>query len=174
MANSAGGGGALEPYLMVLRKTLEASMNISNFDSMLVERHNKPEVEMQSSREVLMNPLTITRSEMQRILIEPAINSVRISIKIKQANEIESLLTKHFTRFMTRRAESFSILRRKPMKDFDISFLITNFHLEDMIRDKLIDFIVEFVRDVDKEISEMRITLNARANLCAQNFLQAF
>jgi|ERR1711879_10341 len=170
----ATGGGALEPYLMVLRKSLEASLNLSHFDSMLVERHNKPEIEMGTSREVVMNPLTITRSEMQRILIEPSINSVRISIKIKQANEIECLLTKHFTRFMTRRAENFEILRRKPMKDYDISFLITNFHLEDMIKDALIDFIVEFVRDVDKEISEMRITLNARAKLCAVNFLQAF
>ena len=121
MANSAGGG-ALEPYLMVLRKTLEASMNISNFDSMLVERHNKPEVEMQSSREVLMNPLTITRSEMQRILIEPAINSVRISIKIKQANEIESLLTKHVSRQSQKKNQKSK--KNKKKSDFEHIFSI--------------------------------------------------
>ena len=76
---------------------------------------------------------------------------------------------------MTRRADSFRVLRRKPAdKDYDISFLITNFHLENMIKDKLIDFICEFIKEVDKEISEMRLMLNSRANLCAKNFLAAF
>merc|ERR1712146_783390 len=115
---------------------------------------------MQSSREVLMNPLTITRSEFQKVLIEPSVNST----KIKQVNEIESLLVSHFTRFMTRRADNFEVLRRKPMEGYDISFLITNTHIcEKMVKEKLIDFMVEFIRDVDNEISEMRITLNARA-----------
>jgi hypothetical protein len=31
-----------------------------------------------------------------------------------------------FTRFLTMRAENFVILRRRPIKGFDISFLITN------------------------------------------------
>ena len=76
---------------------------------------------------------------------------------------------------MTRRADNFEVLRRKPMEGYDISFLITNTHIcEKMVKEKLIDFMVEFIRDVDNEISEMRITLNARARLCAVNFLQAF
>ena len=48
-------------------------------------------------------------------MIEPSINSVRVSIAIKQADEIEKILCHKFTRFMTGRAESFVILRRKPM-----------------------------------------------------------
>lgn len=49
-------------------------------------------------------------------MIEPSINSVRISIKIKQADEIENILVHKFTRFLTQRAEAFFILRRKPIK----------------------------------------------------------
>lgn len=65
---------------------------------------------------MLLNPLTISRNENERVLIEPSVNSVRISIKIKQADEIERILCHKFTRFMMQRAESFIVLRRKPVK----------------------------------------------------------
>ena len=99
-----------------------------------MERHNKPEVEVgyvdavapslhrfieiaspSASKEVLLNPLTISRNENERVLIEASVNSVRISIKIKQADEIERILCHKFTRFMMQRAESFIVLRRKPV-----------------------------------------------------------
>ena len=67
------------------------------------------------SKEVLLNPLTISRNENERVLIEPSINSIRMSIKIKQADEIERILCHKFTRFMMQRAESFVVLRRKPV-----------------------------------------------------------
>ena len=67
------------------------------------------------SKEVLLNPLTISRNENERVLIEPSINSIRLSIKIKQADEIERILCHKFTRFMEQRAESFIVLRRKPV-----------------------------------------------------------
>lgn len=99
-----------------------------------MERHNKPEVEVgcvvlllalvhsthhritSTSKEVLLNPLTISRNENEKVLIEPSINSIRLSIKIKQADEIERILCHKFTRFMMQRAESFVVLRRKPVK----------------------------------------------------------
>ena len=62
-----------------------------------------------------MNPLTISRNENEQVLIEPSVNSIRISIKIKQADEIEKILCHKFTRFMMLRAENFIILRRKPI-----------------------------------------------------------
>jgi actin related protein 2/3 complex subunit 4 len=67
------------------------------------------------SAEVLLNPLTISRNENERVLIEPSVNSIRVSIKIKQADEIERILCHKFTRFMMQRAESFIVLRRKPI-----------------------------------------------------------
>lgn len=77
---------------------------------------------------------------------------------------------------------------------YDISFLITNFHTEAMLKHKLVDFIIQFMEEVDKEISEMKLfvrtplnnpmrepntifkitdclQLNARARFVAESFL---
>lgn len=36
----------LKPYLNAVKATLQAAMCIQNFESKVVERHNKPEVEV--------------------------------------------------------------------------------------------------------------------------------
>lgn len=71
---------------------------------------------------------------------------------------------------------------------YDISFLITNTHTEEMLKHKLVDFIIQFMEEVDKEISEMKlfvcleslygpcrntddVQLNARARFVAESFL---
>lgn len=135
-----------------------------------VERHNKPEIEDRSSKELLLTPITISRSERESVLIEPSINSVRVSVRIKQADELERLLTGKFSRFLMQRAESFIILRRRPVDGFDISFLITNVHTESMVKARLIDFVITFLEEIDREISAMKIALNARARVIAQIF----
>ncbi|KAG5353749.1 Actin- protein 2/3 complex subunit 4 [Termitomyces sp. Mn162] len=180
----------LRPYLAAVRSTLTAALTLENFSSQVnilhtvlslllmfskvVERHNKPEVEAGGSKEVLLNPLTISRNENERVLIEPSVNSIRLSIKIKQADEIERILCHKFTRFMMQRAESFIVLRRKPVPGYDISFLITNTHSETMLKHKIVDFIIQFMEEVDKEISEMKLSLNARARTVAESYLVAF
>lgn len=166
--------GSLKPYLQAVRCTLDAAICLENFGSQKVERHNKPEVEVKESSELLLNPVIISRNEKERVLIEPSINSVRISIAIKQADEIERLLCHKFTNFMMRRAESFVILRRKKIEGYDISFLITNFHTEEMYRHKIIDFIINFMEEIDKEISEMKLCVNSRARIVAEEFLKLF
>ncbi|KAK6533269.1 Arp complex subunit [Orbilia ellipsospora] len=165
---------ALRPYLTCVRASLTAALSLSNFASQTVERHNVPEIEAGKSPELLLNPLTVSRNENERVLIEPSVNSVRVSIRIKQADEIEVILVHKFTRFLTQRAENFFILRRKPVKGYDISFLITNFHTEAMLKHKLVDFIIHFMDEVDKEISEMKLFLNARARFVAEAFLTPF
>lgn len=77
------------------------------------------------------------------------------------------------------------------LQGYDISFLVTNFHTEAMLKHKLVDFIIQFMEEVDKEISEMklfvcvepldlesiellrltRLKLNARARFVAESFL---
>ena len=65
--------------------------------------------------------------------------------------------------------------------------MITNFHTEEMLKHKLVDFIIQFMEEVDKEISEMKLfvsisptwtssgltelQLNARARFVAESFL---
>ncbi|TKA65671.1 Actin-related protein 2/3 complex subunit 4, partial [Cryomyces minteri] len=83
---------SLRPYLQCVRSSLIAALSLSNFASQTSERHNVPEIEAASSPEVLLNPLTVSRNENERVFIEPSINSVRVSIKIKQADEIEHIL----------------------------------------------------------------------------------
>ena len=137
----------------------------------------------------------ISRNEKEKVLIEASINSVRISISIKQADEIEKILCHKFMRFMMMRAENFIVLRRKPVEvnkrlknvqcavrlkslkfltpqGYDISFLITNFHTEAMYKHKLVDFVIHFMEEIDKEISEMKLAVNARARVCAEEFLK--
>ncbi|KAK0551896.1 Arp complex subunit [Tilletia horrida] len=164
----------LRPYLSCVRSTLTAAMTLENFGSQVVERHNKPEVEARTSKEVLLNPLLISRNENERVLIETSVNSIRLSIRIKQADDIERILCHKFTRFLSQRAENFVILRRKPIPGYDISFLITNFHSETMLKHKLVDFIIQFMEEVDKEISEMKLSLNARARIVAESYLGTF
>lgn len=166
---------SLRPYLTAVRRTLEASICLINFDSQVVERHNKPEIEVRSSKELLLNPVIISRNEKERVLIETSINSVRISIAIKQADDIERILAHKFTRFMMMRADNFVILRRKPHDpSYDISFLITNFHVELMYRFKLIDFIIHFLEEIDREINEMKLSINARARITGEEILKRF
>jgi len=55
---------------------------------------------------------------------------------------------------------------------YDISFLITNFHTEQMYKHKLVDFVINFMEEIDKEISEMKLSVNARARIVAEEFLK--
>ena len=166
--------GALRPYLDAVQRTLTAALCLRNFPSQAVERHNKPEVEIGGFKELLLNKLVIARTATESCLIEPSINSVRVSIKIKQSDEIEIILCRKFTRFLMQRSEQFFIMRRKAIDGYDISFLVTHTHLEKMWKHKLVDFIAHFMEEIDKEISGMKIAINARARLVASEYLKQF
>jgi actin related protein 2/3 complex subunit 4 len=164
----------LQPYLKAIRVTLEAALCIRNFASQVVERHNKPEVEARMNKELLLQPVVIARNESEKCLIEPSINSVRISILIKQSDEMERVLVDRFSRFLAQRAEDFVILRRAAVKGYDVSFLITNFHTEELKKDKLVDFIITFMEEVNSEISSLKLAVNSRARVVAHTFLKQF
>ena len=53
---------------------------------------------------------------------------------------------------------------------YDISFLITNFHTEEMLKHKLVDFIIQFMEEVDKEISEMKLFVSGISSLRCRPF----
>ena len=175
----------LQPYLNAIRATLKAALCIDNFASQDVERHNKPEVETRMSHEVLLNPVLISRTPNEKVLIEPSYNSVRISVLLKKVDKLDTIITARFMRFLTQRADQFLVLRRKPIRSaaatldgkpiqYDISFLVTNRHTETMYKHKLIDFIVQFLQDIDKEISEMKLSVNARARIASDFYLKSF
>uniref|UniRef100_A0A8C6R603 Actin-related protein 2/3 complex subunit 4 n=1 Tax=Nannospalax galili TaxID=1026970 RepID=A0A8C6R603_NANGA len=158
---------------IAVRATLQAALCLENFSSQVVEEHNKPEVEVRSSKELLLLPVTISRNEKEKVLIEGSINSVRVSIAVKQADEIQKILCPKFMRFNDD-AKDFFTLRRKPVEGYDVSFLITNFHTEQMYKHKLMDFVIHFVEETDKEISEMKLSVNAQARIVAEEFPRNF
>mmetsp|Transcript_10450 Transcript_10450/g.33097 ORF Transcript_10450/g.33097 Transcript_10450/m.33097 type:complete len:187 (-) Transcript_10450:191-751(-) len=166
------GNFALKPYLDCIRETLGAALCVSNFASQIVERHNKPEVEVGTSSELLLNPIVIRRSDHESVLIESAVNSVRFSIKVKQLDEMDEILARKFTRFLMLRADNFIVLRRKPVLGYDISFLLTNFNVEALWKHKLIDFVIQFMEEIDSEISAMKLAVNERARMVGYQYLR--
>jgi len=165
---------SLKSYLDAIRNTLEVAICLRNFASQVVERHNKPEVEASMNKELLLQPVVIARNDKEKCMIEGSVNSVRISIKIKQSDELEEVLVDKFSRFLSQRAEDFIILRRKACEGFDISFLVTNFHQENMDKNKLIDFIIYFMKEIDSEVSAMKLAVNSRARVVANTFHKQF
>lgn len=163
-----------QPYLACIRSTLTAAMCLQNFACQDVERHNKPEVEFDTSPELLMNPVVISRNESESVKIEAAVNSVRVSIRVKQADELEEVLVAKFMRFLMQRAERFVVLRRKPVEGYALSFLITNTHTETMLKHKLVDFVIQFMEDIDREVSAMKLGVNSRGRVVAAKFLEQF
>ncbi|GKB92563.1 actin-related protein 2/3 complex subunit 4 [Tanacetum coccineum] len=123
-------------YLTCIRNTLEATLCLQNFPCQEVERHNKPEVEMKMSPELLLKP-------------------VRMSILRPKPVKADAR-------------------KKMPGAGYDISFLITNYHCEEMQKQKLIDFIVQFMEDIEKEISELKLAMNTRGRLVATEFLKQF
>jgi len=50
---------------------------------------NNPNVDLfRSSKQLLLNPVVISRNQNERILIEGSVNSVRISIAVKQVKSL--------------------------------------------------------------------------------------
>eukprot|EP01080_Neovahlkampfia_damariscottae_P008760 gene8760-708_t len=165
---------AAQPYYDCIRKTLEAALCLEDFASQTVERHNVPEVESGTSEELLLKPVTIAKEASEKVLIEGSINSLRLSIMFKKQDPLEEMLAKKYMRFLMQRAEQFMILRRKPVEGYDISILITNFNNEKMYKDKLIDFVLHFMQDIDKDIKELKLIQASRARLVAKEYLSKF
>ncbi len=90
-----------------------------------------------------------------------------------QMDDVERILVRRFAAFLQQRAEAFLILRRAPMPGYDLSVLITHAHTETLIKDRLVDFLIGFLEDIDKEVSAMRLSLNARARSIATAYLES-
>lgn len=75
---------------------------------------------------------------------------------------------------LNRLINNYSPSSRLFCQGFDISFLVTHTHLEKLWKHKLIDFIIQFMEDIDKEISGMKIAINARGRIIAQQFMLQF
>jgi len=109
------------------------------------------------------------------ILVESSTNSFRLSVKLKHSDELDAILTKQLSRFMHQRAEQFSIVRKRAISDeFDLSFLVTAKHKKQFVNSSLVGFMVDFLKSVDGEISEQKLSVSSRGRAVAEEFLGGF
>ncbi|KAH9593282.1 Actin-related protein 2/3 complex subunit 4 [Trypanosoma melophagium] len=167
------------PYYDCIKCTLQAALCIGNYPSRTVERHNKPEIEVvdfsedtthPTTTELLLNPIRIARSEQESCLIESSINSTRVSVSFLKSDALAELIARKYVSFLAQRAKQFCILRKKPIPGYDISFLITHDEVETMHKNKIIQFIITFLMDIDADIAAMKLNANQRARRAAMEF----
>ncbi|KAI1717147.1 ARP2/3 complex 20 kDa subunit (ARPC4) domain-containing protein [Ditylenchus destructor] len=167
-------------YLDDVRKAVDDAISLMRPPLKLKNEPIRPEVELRiGTHEKMFDNVTISRGNgRERVFIESSTNSVRISVAMKQSDRIEFFLISRFSRIMGKQADNFIILRRKPVVGYDISFLATVdhvFNVESKIRRQtIVDFIIYFIREIDKEIKELKIALNARARAASEQFLKNF
>ncbi|KAK9816952.1 hypothetical protein WJX72_007348 [[Myrmecia] bisecta] len=161
-----------QAYLASVRGGLDKALCLRDLPCQLVERHNKPEIEPQSSKELLLPPVLLSKTENEKCLIESSINSARISIKVKQTDALEVWLTRKFMQFLMQRAESLGILRRVPTEGYDISFLIMASHVQQYRKQALVDFICQFIQDMSADINELKLLVSARGRAVAVEYLR--
>ena len=161
-----------KPFLCIIRDTLDFALNLRNFPSLLYEKINRPQVEVKENLEVVLKPILICKNEEEKIEIEPSINSVLISIVIKKHADLEELLMGIYSNYLMNRADKMEIFRKKPKDGYDVSFLVTNYHLENYKKEDIVDFIVEFVSDLEKKIIEMKLIVNSQCRIATTYLME--
>lgn len=160
-----------KPYLAIIRETLDYALNLRDMPSLVYEKINRPQVEVEESKELLMKPVVISKSENEKVEIEASINSVRINLLFNKAN-IEELLMGIYSKFLMNRTDKLNLLRKIPKPGYNISFLITNIHLENYKKEDLVDFILDFISTVDNDIIGMRMIVNSQLRMASNYFLE--
>lgn len=160
-------------YLIKVRDALVEALCLRNFPSQKYEKINRPMVEVEESKELILEPIVITANkEDEKVEIERSINSVRVNIAIKKFSELETLLTGIYSSFLMNRANELDILRKTPKPGYDVSFLITNYTLENFKKEEIIDIILEFVQDFPKEITDMKLTVNSQSRFATATIMK--
>eukprot|EP00397_Hematodinium_sp_SG-2012_P058590 GEMP01074288.1.p1 GENE.GEMP01074288.1~~GEMP01074288.1.p1 ORF type:complete len:147 (+),score=28.75 GEMP01074288.1:187-627(+) len=136
----------------------------------LAECQERPEVEVRESKYGMLKPVVIRRDAFEKTFIEVSVNSVRISIKVRQSDDIERSLVRKYTRFLTKRAGQFEVLRRVPVEGYDLSFLITADILLTMKKCKIIDFIIDLLQKFDSDIKDLKLKLHQRLREAAGEY----
>jgi actin related protein 2/3 complex subunit 4 len=132
------------------------------------------------------DPVKITPSATLRkresCLIESTGNSIRVSFLFKaqanaaakpNADPLEASILFQWMRFLMVK-EHHPLLRKKPLKGYSVTFLVTSRHLAIHGRQKVEDSILGFCAKIDKECSDIKLQVNAQARYVTTEFLKAF
>ncbi len=69
-------------YVGKIQDTLFQSLTLVDLPCQHVDGYSKPEIELQNSKELLLDPIEIRKNEHERVLIERSVNSARISVQV--------------------------------------------------------------------------------------------
>jgi len=65
-------------------------------------------------------------------------------------------------------------MRKKPAHEgYDFSFLITDEHLMKFKKEEIINFILEFIQGIDKEINDMKLAIINQSRMAAAFYVNA-
>lgn len=136
-------------YVDTIARTLYLLLSLRDFPCQDVERRSKPEIEFGLCTELLLAPKIIGMKDMQEIcLVEPSINSTRISFQFRRGDDLEYSLANTFHRFLGMKADHLHLLRRTPVASYDVSFLVTSELLHQHGPMSIILSLVKFAEDV--------------------------
>lgn len=164
---------SLRPYVTSVRTELAKALCIVNFPCQQVERHNRPEIEYDEDPELILDPVELKHREGEVCLIEASINSVRVSLKFRQSDPLEALLTKKYLAALMQKADVYDIVRRVPVSGYDVSFLITHRHCEAYDRPALAGVVCQFIEDTHAEVSDLKLALRSRNRQVASDYKKA-
>lgn len=70
------------PYVDSIREALFRSLTLVDSPCQHIDGYSKPEIELQNSKELLLDPIELHRSEQERVIVERSLNSVRINVQV--------------------------------------------------------------------------------------------
>lgn len=159
-------------YERRLRTELGRALCLQPFPCRHEERQSKPEVEFQGDAELLLEPVLVADGP-DACLVEASINSARVSFKFGRQLELDAVLAEMHARFMMQRAEALDVLRRRPVPGYDISFLVTDRHVQAYGRAALVAFLVQFAQEAHRQAEQLKAEMNSRGRAVATDFMKA-
>ena len=149
------------------------SLCLLPFPSQDVERHSRPEIEFGTNTELLLPPVSVTRKSGEACLIEPSINSCRVSFRFRGGDTLDELLGSSFFRFLMLHAEELSILRRNAVTDYHVSFLVTDAHTTRFKVMDIIQFFVTFAIEVPAFLRELKLAVGTQNREVTADFMRS-
>lgn len=144
-------------YIDTIASVMYASFCLRDFPCQDVERRNKPEIEFGQCKELLLDPHVIQlKSPPERCLVEPSINSTRVSFLFSRGDEMDDLLAFTTHKFLGMKADHHLLLRRTPVDSYDVSFLVTSELLQRYGPVKIMLSTLKFASSVSESLSDLK------------------
>ncbi len=126
-------------YVDSIREALVRSLVLVDSPCQHIDGYNKPEIELQNSKELLLDPIELRRNEQECIIIERSLNSVRVNVQVRPAQAPKCYCY-----------QSQSLYAPHPESTSHVSVQLKRVgDLEAWLRSKRIAFIMQRADDID-------------------------